>query len=207
MCTKCGIGRPVVEFYIQDKVTGRLNPWCKVCYRTWYAGRGGYQTTRTVGCQWCDTIFETPYARSKFCSMGCKGASAAARRRGDGPRKPNRCCVHCGRTLPRTMRADAKFCSMGCNSAAHAVTRKMAKRAGRPRLPGSPLFERDLLGARDGYVCGICHLPVEMLVAYPDPSYGSVDHIVPVSAGGSNDLSNLQLAHLSCNLRKGGRLI
>lgn len=54
----------------------------------------------------------------------------------------------------------------------------------------------DLL-LRDGPVCGICgeHL---------DPIHENfhVDHIVPAAHGGTNDLSNLQLAHPACNIRK-----
>lgn len=37
---------------------------------------------------------------------------------------------------------------------------------------------------------------------HPDPLCASIDHIVPLSQGGTNDLTNLQLAHLRCNLRK-----
>lgn len=35
-----------------------------------------------------------------------------------------------------------------------------------------------------------------------DPLAASVDHIVPQKAGGSDDPSNLQIAHLACNLMK-----
>lgn len=30
----------------------------------------------------------------------------------------------------------------------------------------------------------------------------SVDHVIPISRGGTNDWSNLRPAHLSCNIRK-----
>ena len=53
--------------------------------------------------------------------------------------------------------------------------------------------------ARDGHVCGICGGEIE-------PSDVSIDHITPVSLGGSDDLDNLQPAHKSCNSRKGNRL-
>jgi HNH endonuclease len=37
---------------------------------------------------------------------------------------------------------------------------------------------------------------------YYDPLAASVDHIVPQKDGGSDDPSNLQIAHLYCNLMK-----
>jgi len=106
------------------------------------------------------------------------------------------------------MRSDAKFCSAECNSAAHAVTRKMAKRAGRAKKFDDPLLERNYIAKRDKFRCGICGGRVDMKLNHPDPMYGSIDHIVPLAAGGGNELSNLQLAHLRCNLAKrqhGGR--
>lgn len=44
--------------------------------------------------------------------------------------------------------------------------------------------------------------PEEWVPLGYDPLAASVDHIVPVSAGGSDDPSNLQIAHLCCNLMK-----
>lgn len=45
-------------------------------------------------------------------------------------------------------------------------------------------------------ICGICREPV------PFERF-SIDHIVPLSRGGAHSMVNLQLAHLSCNARKG----
>lgn len=53
--------------------------------------------------------------------------------------------------------------------------------------------------ARDGYICGICGdlvCPTEL----------SVDHIIPIARGGTDDLTNLQVAHRVCNSRKGARM-
>ena len=57
-------------------------------------------------------------------------------------------------------------------------------------------------------VCGICGLPVDKTLRWPDPMSKTVDHIIPVSKGGHpSDISNLQLAHFSCNRQKSDRLL
>lgn len=38
---------------------------------------------------------------------------------------------------------------------------------------------------------------------WPHPRSASRDHLVPVSAGGTNDPSNMALAHLACNVSRG----
>jgi 5-methylcytosine-specific restriction endonuclease McrA len=53
--------------------------------------------------------------------------------------------------------------------------------------------------------CGICQQPIDTTLAYPDPNSFSVDHIVPLSKGGSERNENLQAAHLFCNIAKGNR--
>ena len=45
-------------------------------------------------------------------------------------------------------------------------------------------------------ICRICHKPIESF------SDCSADHIVPYSKGGKTTLSNMQLAHKSCNSKK-----
>jgi len=59
---------------------------------------------------------------------------------------------------------------------------------------------------RDGWVCGICSRPVDQDVSWPDPMSPSLDHILPLSRGGAHAMSNVQLAHLACNVSKGARV-
>ena len=57
-------------------------------------------------------------------------------------------------------------------------------------------------------VCGICGQPVDFSLKYPHPLSATVDHIIPVAAGGHpSDIENMQLAHLRCNQQKGNKLI
>jgi 5-methylcytosine-specific restriction endonuclease McrA len=60
--------------------------------------------------------------------------------------------------------------------------------------------------ARDRWTCQLCGLPIDPEVAWPDPMSASVDHIVPLAAGGRHSMINVQSAHLGCNSRKGDRL-
>lgn len=55
-------------------------------------------------------------------------------------------------------------------------------------------------------VCGICGQPVDKSLKYPDPMSPTVDHIIPCSRGGSDDLDNLQLAHRKCNRLKSDKM-
>lgn len=57
-------------------------------------------------------------------------------------------------------------------------------------------------------VCGICGKPVDKSLRYPDPLSPCVDHIIPVAKGGHpSDLSNMQLAHWTCNRQKSDKLL
>lgn len=55
---------------------------------------------------------------------------------------------------------------------------------------------------KDGFVmvqCGLCGQPLHLGEA-------TIDHIIPKGRGGGDELSNLQLAHESCNNEKGDRV-
>lgn len=48
--------------------------------------------------------------------------------------------------------------------------------------------------------CAICNKPL------PSLRESTLDHIVPYSLGGSNEIENLQLAHVKCNNIKGNSI-
>ncbi len=51
---------------------------------------------------------------------------------------------------------------------------------------------------RDEFMCGICG-------NFCSLDHASLDHIIPVSKGGTHTWDNVQLAHGSCNVQKGNR--
>ena len=58
---------------------------------------------------------------------------------------------------------------------------------------------------RDRFKCGICGIRVNTKLKHPHPYSPSLDHIIPLSKGGSHTPDNVQLAHLRCNISKGSK--
>lgn len=59
---------------------------------------------------------------------------------------------------------------------------------------------------RDCGQCKLCLLDVDKNAVYPDPLAGTIDHVIPLSKGGTHTYDNVQLAHSICNSRKGNRI-
>lgn len=61
------------------------------------------------------------------------------------------------------------------------------------------------LAARDGARCNLCQGRIDMTLAGSDNMGPTIDHLLPVSMGGTNDSNNLALAHRRCNTRRKNR--
>jgi 5-methylcytosine-specific restriction endonuclease McrA len=59
---------------------------------------------------------------------------------------------------------------------------------------------------RDEYICQICCVSIDPSLGNRHPMMASLDHIVPISKGGSHTRSNVQTAHLQCNRLKSDRI-
>lgn len=55
---------------------------------------------------------------------------------------------------------------------------------------------------RDGWTCGICGDSIDPEAKWPDTWCASLDHVVPMSKGGSHTYDNVQAAHHWCNTMK-----
>lgn len=64
----------------------------------------------------------------------------------------------------------------------------------------------DEIAVRDGFVCHICNGLVDMTLPRTVGLGATVDHVIPLSKGGSDEPDNLRLAHWSCNVRKGSKI-
>ena len=89
--------------------------------------------------------------------------------------------------------------------AARKQERWQRRRAQKLALPAEKFRHEDVY-ERDGWICGLCGEPVDRELRYPDPMSPSLDHVIPLSRGGHHVLENVQLAHLTCNVRKQARV-
>lgn len=110
-------------------------------------------------------------------------------RKDDSPRQ----CSGCGEVFqPGYADKRRKWCSLRCKR--HAT--KKAERARGVR--SNRRIGIRALGDRDGWKCHLCGRTVAVASA-------TADHLVPQSLGGSGSPSNLRLAHMLCNSRRGAR--
>jgi endogenous inhibitor of DNA gyrase (YacG/DUF329 family) len=141
----------------------------------------------------------------KFCSKDCKARYHRPNRPKQWPacrvkkRKTRRFieghCPECGDRFVRNERAGAVgYCAKKCQVKAKARRHEAFKRgAGRKTLTFWTIAERD------NFDCQLCGEPVLMDETAPHRLSPSLDHIVPLSRGGSHCEGNVQLTHFLCN--------
>lgn len=144
----------------------------------------------------CEHCGRTAAGRRKrrFCTEWCRHAAAG--------RLPDRTevtideCKVCGKVHCRPASRGAKFCSARCAKRERRGRRKQDKKG-----LVKPTLRRKVL-ERDGWRCHLCGKKIPDRPFKARPNDGTVDHLVPRSAGGGNEMSNLAAAHFLCNSKR-----
>ena len=63
------------------------------------------------------------------------------------------------------------------------------------------------IAERDGLDCYLCNQPIDMALPRTSKMGATIDHVIPLSRGGLDEMSNLKLAHWGCNLAKSNKLV
>lgn len=169
----------------------RKRSWCQMHYSRWrkngspHAKDQKWVVQDFDACVCCGGKIGPDAGFRRYCSRSCATM---------GKRPRSRSCVSCGSTIDLTKRnergrlmySNVAFC-VNCRAGVNL------------RGYVAVLLERD------GDSCVLCGDSIDMALRHPNPLSRSVDHRLPRSKGGTEDMSNLGLAHLVCNVRKNAR--
>ena len=170
----------------------------KYCSRKCYISLNG----SVRQCAICNKNYEPKYKEQKCCSKECaiKSLSNVV---------ANGVCVICGKQFDIKRSARQVWCcSMPCAQKRykifHTDKHREDESCRRARKRGSRNEKVDFtyICERDSWKCQICGKKVDKLKKFPEPLSPSMDHIMPISLGGSHSKDNIQLVHLRCNLCK-----
>jgi len=60
---------------------------------------------------------------------------------------------------------------------------------------------------RDRGVCWLCECLVNPDLRHPNRMSRSLDHVIPISKGGSHTMNNVAITHLRCNISKKDKIL
>lgn len=141
-------------------------------------------------CKWCDEPVG-PESRASYCSIVCR---SLARRHIIAATTGT--CAQCGSAINYLAPAN------GTSQRLTPVSKRLCDQC--RHRSASLYISADALRQRDGDACHLCGLDVPA-AQKPHPLAPEVDHILPISRGGTHDPENLALSHRTCNIAKGNR--
>lgn len=136
-------------------------------------------------CGWCTTEFRSTTSDVRCCSGRC--AQLLRNAEGRGYRVYQTADEQRAARVERWQKKNRR--------------RRALKRGAR-----SEVYSLEEIASRDEFRCGICSDEVDMALRCPDRGAPTIDHVVPIAAGGDDLRENVQLAHFACNSRKGARV-
>jgi 5-methylcytosine-specific restriction endonuclease McrA len=57
------------------------------------------------------------------------------------------------------------------------------------------------------WICAICQEKIDPLERFPSCEAATIEHLIPLSRGGSHSMDNIRPAHARCNSMKGNRTL
>jgi len=205
-CDRCFImRRPNARKWCSQRCSERQR------YRNEVAANPWRHTPRE--CSWCFGEYVNKRRAVRYCSDKCRHAAEI---HWQLHRHPSACwlplCRGCAQPTGKRLHGKAQWCDE-CSrinrqqpDSATNARRNAAKRRREAVVKGEKFSVHDLID-RDGNQCRACGLAVSFDVPPQHPAYGTIDHVVPIAAGGLHTLANCQVMHRGCNSSKGAKII
>lgn len=148
-------------------------------------------------CTQCGDRFAGQSILTKYCSAECRVLAYWKRKGVDpSPRK----CPECDLVFPVVYgRGQALFCTKECSSRHNARKAKWRRKA-RIKAVANDNINPFYVFDRDGWRCKMCGVTTpKKLRGTHDDRAPELDHIMPISLGGSHTLDNVQCSCRRCN--------
>jgi len=198
-CEACGVECSRV------RVRGQVPRWCADC--------------RVRGCKWqsrnclrCSTAFLPTWAPQVYCGRACRYEPKSKELVGPVPQfcplpkamRPHKArtwvmgwCQRCDTTFVIRDQLTNRYCSVRCAKSDGRERRDAVKRnAFVENVYRARIYERDQ------WRCQLCCKKVNRKAVVPHPKAPTLDHILPISLGGTHEPANVQLACFMCNAIK-----
>jgi|GEM_PF-4374367 len=188
---------------------------CRAHYMAWWKAGGEEHTTAAQSsCAQCGAAFDLTHGSRKHCSPTCRERAKYLRACADRdryarllqrardaytPKRPNifhsNTCDDCGTPFIERTHTPSRYCSTRC---AHR-SGKRTRRAREHNAPGTFTYAQLMKQyLRQGKACAYCK------EATPNPQ---PEHVLPLSRGGRNDMTNIVAACPRCNGDKTDRTL
>lgn len=156
-------------------------------------------TGDSLNCSGCITQREMRNKLIRILRKGVLQAKKQIQRETRENELKDRECKECGKRYDAD-RLVRQYCSEVC-AKRHGYRMREIIRRTKMRENGTINWDITLrkLYDRDGGKCHICGEAVDMDADTNGDTYGSIDHVIPVSKGGTHTWDNVKLAHRICN--------
>jgi endogenous inhibitor of DNA gyrase (YacG/DUF329 family) len=156
-------------------------------------------------CLWCGKSFITTYSYKKYCSKQCSYCGSLRDKRNKWAEEfvpINFKCKECGTSVVTECgKPFSSFCSIECQEKYVNRGYKQRRKEQMRLAYKEPVYFKKIF-RRDKGICGICGMPVPYDKDPFNIWAATIDHIIPLSQGGTHEATNCQLAHRICNSLK-----
>lgn len=169
-----------------------------------------------------DFVQELRGREPKYCGPACRHSASHARAKADGryaerkAKAPTKrkarvetLCPYCFQLFGAAREGVPHCGAEECRKLHRAAYMRpiVNRRRATERLPTADAIDPLQIFIRDGWICWLCKEPTEPQAPPKSPRSPSLDHVIPLSRGGTHTRGNVKCAHLQCNLTKGAKLL
>ena len=182
-CRDCGLPK------------GRRGQYCASCLAARQPTRGLRQL-QPKPCRDCDGEFQPTGTHAFYCEP-CRKEHEALQRKANRAKPEN--IEKAKARLRKRLATDQEYRDKYYSALRQRKTRRRNRLL---RIESQP-YRPVQIYERDGWRCHLCQGRIKKGVVVPHPLAPTIDHLVPISAGGADAPSNVRAAHFLCNARRG----